>query len=248
MYPGVSKGLLYFKCQNKDCTRKKKSARARILIDFLEEFFKDGLNFTEKQYEKYREGISSLSQVKRQQLQEDLHSKQGALKALKRLVDEKSLQILNYETKALTDSKTDKRILDVNKQSLEDLINQQDKLEEDIVSIRNKLSTPESTELSSEQFFNLSKNALDKVKAGSALEKDIICRFVFFNFYIDDEKVASFSLKEPFETLLKERFVLISRGDMTRTCDLMVPNHALYQLSYAPIRIVYEIFELKKRL
>ncbi len=33
---------------------------------------------------------------------------------------------------------------------------------------------------------------------------------------------------------LRRRNEYRNRGDRTRTCDIMVPNHALYQLSYTP--------------
>ena len=66
-----------------------------------------------------------------------------------------------------------------------------------------------------EQFLNLFKNASTIVKSADEHQKDVICREVFLNFSVDDEKVASYQLKEPFTTLLKLRQVQLSRGGET---------------------------------
>ena len=50
---------------------------------------------------------------------------------------------------------------------------------------------------------NLAKTAADKMKAGSAVEKDALARILFLNLRIDNEKVASYLWREPFATLVK---------------------------------------------
>jgi hypothetical protein len=64
-----------------------------------------------------------------------------------------------------------------------------------------------------EEFLNLSKNAAAKVEAGDAVAKDAICRIIFLNLKIDEEKVANYLLKEPFATLFKTRSVKTGRGE-----------------------------------
>ena len=53
-----------------------------------------------------------------------------------------------------------------------------------------------------EEFLIVSKNAATYVKAGNAVVKDQICRLIFLTLWIDEEKVADYSLKERFYTLL----------------------------------------------
>jgi len=79
------------------------------------------------------------------------------------------------------------------------------------------LDKPEQEQLSLEQFLNLSKNALLIVKSGSAMAKDKICRLIFTNFFVDNEKVTKYSLNEPFATLLKGHNFLLSGDGGNRT-------------------------------
>lgn len=105
----------------------------------------------------------------------------------------------------------------------------------EIHDLDQKLKDPTTQMMSLEAFLNFSKRASELFNQGNHVAKDAITRIVFLNFSLDTEKVASIQLKRPFEELCKSHLVKLSRGDRTRTCDLMVPNHALYQLSYAPI-------------
>jgi len=59
--------------------------------------------------------------------------------------------------------------------------------------------------MSLEQFANLSKNAVTTIQSADAVGKDMICRQIFENWIVDEENVASYQLKEPFTTLLKQR-------------------------------------------
>lgn len=74
------------------------------------------------------------------------------------------------------------------------------------------LEDPERNKLSLEQFLNLSKNAAGIVHSADAVIKDQICRFIFLNFSVDEEKVLFYQLKEPFATLLEQRKIRTSRG------------------------------------
>src|SRR5690606_41054608 len=69
--------------------------------------------------------------------------------------------------------------------------------------------------LTLEDFLNLSKNAGQSVKEGSPELKDQIVRIVFLNVWIDTEKVTAYRLKEPLDTLLKDRLVLNGRVKAT---------------------------------
>lgn len=72
------------------------------------------------------------------------------------------------------------------------------------------------------------------VKADNAYQKDVICRYIFSNLWIGDNKVAKYRLKPPFDILLKDPKEPFSRGGEIRTHDLSLPKRALYQLSHTP--------------
>src|SRR3990167_6183010 len=81
----MKKKILYYRCDNKNCLRKKKSIRSKaIFVDFLYKFVAYGLNLTEVEYKKYYEGISTITDQKREKLRMELNSKRGALKVVKR--------------------------------------------------------------------------------------------------------------------------------------------------------------------
>lgn len=68
-------------------------------------------------------------------------------------------------------------------------------------------------QMSLDEFLNLANSAVDKMKAGTAVEKDELCRILFLNLIFDHEKGASFPWKEPFSMLVNRRSVNCG-GDM----------------------------------
>ena len=64
-------------------------------------------------------------------------------------------------------------------------------LDKQIKELRAELSDPDQELLSIEQFLNLAKNAGSKMKAADEVGKDHICRIIFLNLVVDDEKVVS---------------------------------------------------------
>lgn len=226
MYPGASKGntkrFLYYRCDGKYCPRKernlKKNIRGKVVFDFIYNFLEEGLNLTEVEYNKYYSGIMNLTQTKREQLLLDIHSKEGLIKSLKAQVRDISYKLLDQQNMT---------VKQVNEERLEEMETTMQALESDVAILKSKIGNPEEERITVEQFLNLSKNAVNTVKSGNAIVKDSICRLIFLNFSVDDEKVLSYQLKPPFDELLKTRVVNFSRGQRTRTSDLTVPNRAL---------------------
>jgi hypothetical protein len=84
----------------------------------------------------------------------------------------------------------------------------------------------------------LSKNLFNKCQHRKALQhrNDQFNLAINGNATLKQKKPQSLRTIEAFES---KDYVLylshnIGRGDRIRTCDLMVPNHARYQLRYAP--------------
>ncbi|MBN1162634.1 hypothetical protein JXA34_02725 [Patescibacteria group bacterium] len=100
-------------------------------------------------------------------------------------------------------------------QELENLMIQKSDLEDEIEKIEEKLQKVEVDVISLDQFLNLSKNAPNTIRNGDAVLKDAICRFIFLNIDIGVDEVLSYKLKEPFDTLIKQRKKSNGRGGRT---------------------------------
>lgn len=201
---GSTSRYLYYRCDNKLCTRKKRSIRGKAIFDFIYELLKNGLNFTEKEYEQYQNDIRGNAEKERNQLAVTLHNRQATLKKTKAELRERSLKIMDYEDRPA--------IWKVNNERILELEREQEDVEQEISEIKHQMTTPEEAELPVEQFLNLSKNAAAKVEAGDAVAKDAICRIIFLNLKVDEEKVTSYLCKEPFATLLKTHSDNSGRG------------------------------------
>lgn len=213
---------LYYRCDTEDCVRPKKSIRAKEILNFIYDFLEKDLHFTEEDYQQYYKGITSLSKVRHITLQTDLHRKSGLLKHTKAKSKEISLKLVEY-------GKTQKTIREANEQRIAELDAESTELEKEIATIQEQLRDPEKDQLSVEQFLNLSKNAATVVKSADPIIKDKICRLIFLNLTVDEQKVTAYQLKEPFATLVKQRVLSSSRGGENRTLYLPVPNRACHR-------------------
>ena len=200
----TKKRYLYLRCDNKNCQRKKKSLRSNVLLDFIYEFLDKGLNLNEKDYQEYYSHLKTLSDDKREKLGIELHSLEGKLKGVEREIKEIALNIVKHDV-----GSTVRRI---NEDRIKELEEEKVSLEKEIQTIKGKLTDPVQDQLSLETFLNLSKNAAKIVRSADPVIKDEICREIFLNFSVDEEKVASYQLKPPFDELLKSRKVTTSRG------------------------------------
>ena len=84
-----------------------------------------------------------------------------------------------------------------------------------IAKLEAKIVDPRQIKLSKTEFLNVIKTAAAKMRAGSAVEKDVLCRILFLNLRVDNEKVASYLWKEPFASLVKATELSYGRGDRT---------------------------------
>jgi hypothetical protein len=124
-------------------------------------------------------------------------SKQGRLKHLQKEHQAASLGLINL-TSDIPDSS-----MQVIKDDLQDKIIQINKVKSDIAAIDTKLQLSSDFEFTIDEFLNLVKLAPDKMRAGSAVEKDRVARILFLNLTVDNEKRVSPIWKEPFASLVK---------------------------------------------
>ena len=89
--------------------------------------------------------------------------------------------------------------------------------ERDVVlpELKAKIANPSKIKLTRKQFLNLLKTAPDKMRSGSAVEKDRIARILFLNLRVDNKKALSFIWREPFDSLVKA--IEMSSGADERT-------------------------------
>ena len=88
-------------------------------------------------------------------------------------------------------------------------------LETKIKDFNDKIIDPSQIKVSKEEFLNTFKSAPDKIRAGSAIEKDRVCRILFLNLRVDNEKVTSYLWREPFRSLVT--FIENSAGAAERS-------------------------------
>ncbi|MCX6794357.1 MAG: hypothetical protein NTY06_04630, partial [Candidatus Gottesmanbacteria bacterium] len=211
MYIGPSRGntrtLLYARCDNPNCTRRKKSIRVKVIFDYIYHLLEKGLNFTEEDYKQYYGDLTKTAERKRQKTTIEIHSKQAILKGVDRELRERSLGITKLEKDSIAWKITEDKIGELSNQKVE--------IEGKVTDLQKTLRPEETERLSIEEFLNLSKNAARIVQAADAVVKDAICRQIFLNFSVDEEKVLSYQAKEPFATLLKQRELLSSADDRT---------------------------------
>lgn len=209
MSPGASKSragtrYLYYRCTNHDCKRTKKSVRAKVVFDYIYQLLEGGVELTEKDYQYYYEQLTSQADAERLALKTDINSKEAALKATKRRSKSIGLKIIDY--------KQDSLVWKVNNDQMLKLEADTKDLEAQIAELRERETDPAQELLSIEQFLNLAKKAGSKVKAANEVGKDKICRLIFLNLVVDDEKVVSYQMTKAFSKLEKAQSVLNGRG------------------------------------
>lgn len=215
MVVGASSGhlerYLYYRCDNRECERRvkgiKTSIRSKVIFSFVYEFLKNGLNLTEKEYNEYYDSLKTLGDNERQKKRTEIEHYEGLRRNFM-----KEVKRIGLALGKLIDNET---AYQINSEELEKTKLSQNQAEATIEKLKSELSDEEEDKMSLEEFLNLSKNAAKTVKAGDAIVKDTICRELFLNFFIEDGKVASYRLKEPFATLLKSRSFQYGRGGGT---------------------------------
>ncbi len=212
--------ILSYRCDTKYCPRRKekldlaKSVRAKVVFDFMVDMLSH-LTATEQDYERLLAKLTAANQAKQQKEAIELHSKQGALKSLKREIDERSLKILDVKNSAIYQS-NERRIneMEASRQQLEDEVNR----------LKMQGTNPQDDIISFQDFLNVANNANQLLKAADVAAKDRIARLIYLNVTVDDQKVVDYQMREPFKTLLKTYEISNGRGDRTWTCDLTAPS------------------------
>lgn len=204
---GGGKRILYYRCDNPDCKRKKKSIRGKVILDFLYEFFTKNFKLTEEDYCHYYGRLDELSGERRIKLKTHIHSLQGSVVALGEAIRDRSLKIADLNLKGTAK--------ELNEAKIDSDVTEKEQIEAEITNQKTLLTDPDKDRLTLEQFLNLSKKADEIIKSADHVKKDAIMRLIFLNLNVDNQKVLSYQLKPPFDTMLKTRLVTSGRGGQT---------------------------------
>ncbi|MDB5162659.1 MAG: hypothetical protein JWN28_266 [Candidatus Saccharibacteria bacterium] len=190
---GSGKSVLSYRCNNRDCTRKPRSIRAKHIFRSLYEYL-ETITISDEMYERYGKAIDDMTDEKIIKIKEEVYSLNGSLNHIKSEINERTLAIGRFDEGSPVFVSSMKR--------LEDLSNDQMSLEAQIAKHNKKIENPSRIKLNKEEFLNLLKTAKDKMVAGSAVEKDALCRILFLNLRVDNEKIVDYLWREPFNDLV----------------------------------------------
>ncbi len=205
--PGGSKyHVLSYRCDNKNCTRTVKSVRAKFVFEAIYELL-EKFELSDEAYERYSKRIDSFTDDKIIRIKQDIASKRGAYAHKKKELDDLSLGLSKISRSSPAYA--------INEDKIEQLAVETQELDDDVSKLKEKIANPSKIKLTKEQFLNLVKSAPDKMRAGSAVEKDRVARILFLNLRINDKNGLSVIWKEPFDSLVKA--IEMSSGARERT-------------------------------
>lgn len=202
MGPGKNKNgsgvsVLSYRCNNKECNRSPKSLRAKNIFNSIYEIL-DHIQISDELYDRYDKKIDTLTDRKIIEIKQKMHSNQAILSSMRHDIEERAL--------ALGKMKPGKAS-DVILAKLEGLSDAAEELEEKISKQSRLIQKPTRIKMSKDELLNLLKTAADKMRAGTAVEKDALFRILFLNVHVDNEKVTDYLWNEPFNDLLNSRVV-----------------------------------------
>lgn len=200
---GSGKYVLSYRCDNKECSRSPKSLRARNIFNPVYAMLKD-FKLSDQAYGRYSRRIDSHTDDKIIEIKQKVQSMRGALTHIKGELDKRALDIVGYEK--------DGAIYLANEERINKLAIEKADLEQAIEKLERKVADPKQIKLSKEEFLNVLKTASDKMKVGSAAQKDTLCRILFLNLQVNNEKVINYIWREPFASLVKATEISSGRG------------------------------------
>ncbi len=205
--PGGSQHhVLTYRCDNLECKRSTKSVRAKYVFEGIYSLL-DRLELTDEAYGRYSKRIELYTDSKIVEIKKDIASKRGSLTHKIKELEDLSLGLskINYDSPAYS----------INENRINDLAMERDELEDEVAKLEAKIANPSKIKLTKDEFLNLIKSAPDKMRAGSAIEKDRLARILFLNLSLDNEKALSVIWREPFASLVKA--IEMSSGADERT-------------------------------
>lgn len=203
---GKNKKYLYYRCDNKECSVK--SIRAKYIFDALYQTL-DKFKFTDAEYNEYKKNIGENSKERIETLRTERKSLQGELNALKR-----NIEGLNHKYLEL-DKEAPKSLRESLALEIDTTDDRRVKIEKRISEISGILVDADKIYLSRDEFLNTLKLLPEQMRNGDSRQKDILCRNLFLNTRIDNQKTPSFIWREPFDQVVNLSIIISGTRERT---------------------------------
>lgn len=203
--------LLYYRCDNKDCSRIKKSVRANVIFEQLYSML-DEMKFTKKDYEEYRKTLGKYTNEMVEKLRVEKRSLLGRKNQIKATQADKSR---SFTELSKPENGTPRSVLDTLRSDIENIQREIVEIDERVGVINTKIGDPDKIVLTKDEFLNTVNNMADKMRSGTAVEKDQLCRILFLNLRLNNENALSYLWREPFAMLAKSRKIISGARERT---------------------------------
>ncbi len=188
---------IYLSCKNKICSRSNPAnPRMRDVIKAIEPAIESVISMlTEDAYEAYLKETKELSSGERQRLRSEIERFKSIISHL----DGK-----NDEIRASLGKLTDDRAIKKANDDISDNLNEINIVTNKINENNNKLrvQTVKHKPLTPEEFNSIIEKTLPAFRNGRIFQKERIIREIFSKLYFGKEKVESYTLREPFRSLV----------------------------------------------
>lgn len=209
---------LYYRCTNKDCSRRPRDVRAKCIFEPLYEAVRS-FDFTDKEYDEYSKKVGEITEEAIEQLRMEKRSLEGQIRHKNTLIDD-HIKALPHLTKGSVGYNRAQK-------DLEKIGGEISELQIRVQDIKQQINKSDQIALSKEEFLNLMKILPEQIENGSGAEKDALARLLLLNLTIDNEKRPHFLWKEPFQTLIEAKELRHGVGYRDRTDDLLDHNQTL---------------------
>ncbi len=189
--------LVYYACQNKNCTRSKKQVRGENVVkDLCEQLV--GIEVLPEAYDEYSESVESHITKEIDKLNTKKLSLRGSLSKLKsRLKRENtSLKVLK------SDSQIPQTTISAAIEEVKSLEQQITATEKELADVVAKIKDPAKVVATKEEFFKFLETADLQMRNGNFVEKDIVARALFSKLVIDNENKTTALYKTEFDGLI----------------------------------------------
>ena len=188
---------LYLSCKNKGCSRSKPTnVRAKVILEAIEPVIADVISrLTGDAYKAYLREAKELSSTQKKALRSEMVRLQATVERIKS--DNNTLSLSLAKT-------TDENVIRETNGKLSDGLSEINKLEVRIDEAERKLKRQESQHkvLTPQEFSEIIEKTASVYKNGDVSRKERIIREMFSKLSYGKEKVESYTLQEPFRTLL----------------------------------------------
>lgn len=185
---------LRFTCKNEGCPRSPKSVGASVVVNNIYDTL-GSVQISEEAYRMYSEAIDSVTAEKIVSIKEEIRSHEGALKHIVSELEQRALKATNLDT--------DSEIYKANTKRIDSLSQSRDELSEKMENLKAKIEDPNKIKLNKANVLNLLKTLPDKMRAGSAVEKDVLSRILWLNLRLNRDNTLVYLWNEPFKSLLQ---------------------------------------------